>query len=57
MRFGELKRATKSPIAAERVVDTPVLARRNHAGGLTLDDTRMSPLRAQVAVTTSACRP
>jgi DNA polymerase-3 subunit epsilon len=34
----ELKRAGKPPIATERVVDTLVLARRKHAGGLTLDD-------------------
>jgi DNA polymerase III subunit epsilon len=34
----ELKRAAKSPIAPERVVDTLMLARRKHAGGLTLDD-------------------
>jgi DNA polymerase III subunit epsilon len=34
----ELKRAAKPPIATERVVDTLVLARRQHAGGLTLDD-------------------
>jgi DNA polymerase-3 subunit epsilon len=34
----ELKRAGKSPIATERVIDTLVLARRKHAGGLTLDD-------------------
>jgi DNA polymerase III subunit epsilon len=34
----ELKRAAKPPIATERVVDTLVLARRKHAGGLTLDD-------------------
>ena len=34
----ELKRAAKPPIATERVVDTLVLARRPHAGGLTLDD-------------------
>jgi DNA polymerase III subunit epsilon len=34
----ELKRAGESPIATERVIDTPVLARRKHAGGLTLDD-------------------
>jgi DNA polymerase-3 subunit epsilon len=29
----ELKRAVKPPIAAERVVDTLVLARRKHPGG------------------------
>jgi DNA polymerase III subunit epsilon len=34
----ELKRAAKPPIAPERVVDTLVLGRRKHAGGLTLDD-------------------
>jgi DNA polymerase III subunit epsilon len=35
----ELKRAAKPPIAAERVVDTLVLARRKHPGGHnTLDD-------------------
>jgi DNA polymerase III subunit epsilon len=34
----ELKRAAKPPIATERVVDTLVLARCKHAGGLTLDD-------------------
>jgi DNA polymerase III subunit epsilon len=34
----ELKRAAKPPIATERVIDTLVLARRKHAGGLTLDD-------------------
>jgi DNA polymerase III subunit epsilon len=34
----ELKRAAKPPIATKRVVDTLVLARRKHAGGLTLDD-------------------
>jgi DNA polymerase III subunit epsilon len=34
----ELKRAGRVPIATERVVDTLVLARRKHAGGLTLDD-------------------
>ena len=34
----ELKRAGKPPIATERVIDTLVLARRKHAGGLTLDD-------------------
>jgi DNA polymerase-3 subunit epsilon len=34
----ELKRAGKLPIATERVIDTLVLARRKHAGGLTLDD-------------------
>jgi DNA polymerase III subunit epsilon len=36
----ELKRAAKPPIATERVVDTLVLvlARRKHAGELTLDD-------------------
>jgi DNA polymerase-3 subunit epsilon len=34
----ELKRAGKPPIATERVVDTLVLARRKHTGGLTLDD-------------------
>ena len=33
----ELKRAGKPPIATERVIDTLVLARRKHAGGLTLD--------------------
>jgi hypothetical protein len=34
----ELKAAAKPPIATERVIDTLVLARRKHAGGLTLDD-------------------
>jgi DNA polymerase III subunit epsilon len=34
----ELKRAARAPIAIERVIDTLVLARRKHAGGLTLDD-------------------
>jgi DNA polymerase III subunit epsilon len=34
----ELKRAAKPPIATERVVGTLVRARRQHAGGLTLDD-------------------
>ena len=34
----ELKRAGKPPIATERVIDTLVLARRQHAGGPTLDD-------------------
>jgi DNA polymerase III subunit epsilon len=35
----ELKRAGKSPIAPERLVDTLVLARRKHADGHnTLDD-------------------
>jgi DNA polymerase III subunit epsilon len=34
----ELKRAGKPAIAPERVIDTLVLARRKHAGGLTLDD-------------------
>jgi DNA polymerase III epsilon subunit-like protein len=34
----ELKRAGKPPIATERVVDTLVLARRKHSGGLTFDD-------------------
>jgi DNA polymerase III subunit epsilon len=34
----ELKRASKPPIATERVIDTLVLARRKHAGGRTLDD-------------------
>jgi DNA polymerase III subunit epsilon len=34
----ELKRAGRAPIATERVVDSLVLARRKHAGGLTLDD-------------------
>jgi DNA polymerase III subunit epsilon len=35
----ELKRAAKPPITPERVVDTPVLARRKHPGGHnTLDD-------------------
>jgi DNA polymerase III subunit epsilon len=34
----ELKRAAKPPIATERVIDTLVLARRKHAGSLTLDD-------------------
>jgi DNA polymerase III subunit epsilon len=34
----ELKRAAKPLIATERVIDTLVLARRKHAGGLTLDD-------------------
>jgi DNA polymerase-3 subunit epsilon len=34
----ELKRAGKPLIATERVIDTLVLARRKHAGGLTLDD-------------------
>jgi DNA polymerase III subunit epsilon len=39
MRLAELKRATKSPIAAERVVDRLVVARRKHPGGHnTLDD-------------------
>jgi DNA polymerase III subunit epsilon len=33
-----LKRAAKPPIAPERVIDTLVLARRKHTGGLTLDD-------------------
>jgi hypothetical protein len=36
--IAELKRAAKPPIATERVVDTLVLARRKHAGGLPLDD-------------------
>jgi DNA polymerase-3 subunit epsilon len=36
----ELKRIAKPPIATERVIDTLVLARRKHAGGLTLDDLR-----------------
>jgi DNA polymerase III subunit epsilon len=34
----ELKAAAKPPIASERVIDTLVLARRTHAGGLALDD-------------------
>ena len=34
----ELKHAGKPPIATERVIDTLVLARRGHAGGLALDD-------------------
>ena len=34
----ELKRAGRAPIATERVVDTLVLARRKHPGGLTLED-------------------
>ena len=34
----ELKRAGRAPIATERVVDALVLARRQHAGGPTLDD-------------------
>jgi DNA polymerase III epsilon subunit-like protein len=34
----ELKRAAKPPIATERAIDTLVLARRKHSGGLTLDD-------------------
>ena len=34
----ELQRAGKPPIATERVIDTLLLPRRKHAGGLTLDD-------------------
>jgi DNA polymerase-3 subunit epsilon len=34
----ELKRVAKPVIATERVIDTLVLARRKHTGGLTLDD-------------------
>ena len=35
----ELKRAGRAPpVATERVIDTLVLARRQHAGGPTLDD-------------------
>jgi DNA polymerase III subunit epsilon len=34
----ELKRASKPPIATDRVIDTLMLARRRDTGGLTLDD-------------------
>jgi DNA polymerase III epsilon subunit-like protein len=34
----ELKRASRAPIATERVVDSLVLERRKHSSGLTLDD-------------------
>jgi DNA polymerase III alpha subunit (gram-positive type) len=34
----ELKRAGRAPIATERVIDALMLARRQHAGGPTLDD-------------------
>jgi DNA polymerase-3 subunit epsilon len=34
----ELKHAGKPIFAPERVIDTLVLARRKHTGGLTLDD-------------------
>jgi DNA polymerase III subunit epsilon len=46
----ELTRIAKPPIAVERVIDTLVLARRKHAGGLTLDGVDRSRRSKHVAL-------